>query len=365
MLSDWRVRELHRHEGELRDAVDRCLFEGDDWILGAEVEAFEREFCEYLGSPHGVGVSNGSDALTLALTALGIGPGAAVIVPAFTYVSTGLAVLHAGASPRFVDVEPGSWTLDPDAVLDALTPDVRAILPVHLFGRAAAMGRLAEIAGRHGLHVVEDAAQGHGARAEGRHVGTIGQAGCFSFHPTKSLGACGDGGFVCTPSAEVAGRLRLLRSPGGHSPEEQVVPRFNHRLDSLQAAILRVKLRHLDPAIARRRELAARIVRDLSGPARGVSDADAPTRVVLVAPRRDELRRWLRKHGIDAVAPYPSILPDLPIFRGLGPEGDWPVARLAARSLIGLTIHPEMTDGEAARLVRAVRAFYGAPLLPC
>lgn len=359
----WQIREQLRLEAEIKRAVHHCLFERDDWVLGVDVDEFEKEFSSFLGSPYGVGVSSGTDALVLAILALNIGPGDSVIVPALTYISTGLAVIRAGAHPVFADIEPERWTLDPASV-EAVTRknDCRAMIPVHLYGRAAAMPELTRIAHEKNLLVVEDACQGHGAVVNGRMVGTIGDAGCFSFFPTKTLGACGDAGFVATKSPEVAERVRIMRTPGRLSPQEQRLQRHNHRLDSVQAAILRVKLRYLNESIARRRALLDRITSSLDalGLCLGLYADDAPTELVLIAPERDNLLNWLRSKGIKARVHWPTILSDLPVFERYGQDGSWPVSQLAARALLGVPIHPEMTDDEADEIADQIRAFYGA-----
>lgn len=346
---------------ELQRAVARCLFSRKDWILGEEVAAFETEFAQYLGSPFGVGVSSGSDALFLALRALGIAPGDRVAVPAFTYVATGQAVVRAGAVPVFVDVDPDRWTLNVDG-FRRVAPECRAVIPVHPFGRAAPMPDIAEIASRFGILVIEDACQGHGAAINGQLTGTFGDAGCFSFHPTKSLHACGDAGFVCTPHEVVAGRLRRLREPGSNDGAEQEDLRFNHRLDTLQAAILRVRLRAFTRHASRRRAIISQLATRLSPwpVCSGNAPSDVPTELILLAPRRDELRKHLRSRGFHCRFRWTTILPDLPLFAPYLADSRFPVSRLAAKAILGVTIRQDFSDQQVEELGTALVEFMSA-----
>ena len=239
------------------DAAFRRVMRSGWFILGEEVEAFERSLAQYCGAAHCVGVGNGLEALTLALRAWGIGPGDEVIVPANTYIATWLAATHAGARPVPVEPDPATYNLDPNRIEEAITPRTRAILPVHLYGQAADMGPIREIGARRGLRVLEDAAQAAGARYRGQRTGALGDAAGFSFYPAKNLGACGDAGMIVTNSAERAARLRLLRNHGQTEKYVSSEPGWNGRLDEIQAAILRVKLRHL-PEWQRARQTHAR-----------------------------------------------------------------------------------------------------------
>ncbi len=257
-------------KGEIDAAVHRVLDSG--WyVLGAEVAAFEREFAAYCGTARAVGVANGTDALMLALEALGIGPGDEVITSPMTAAFTVFAIQHVGATPVFVDIEAGTANLDPALIEAAITPRTRALMPVHLYGQAADLAPMLDIAQRHGLHLIEDAAQAHGAIYDGKRVGSIGVVGCFSFYPSKNLGAAGDGGAVTTNDPALADRIASMRHGGQQGTYNHVLPGYNSRLDEMQAAILRVKLTHLDDWSAARRAHAARYDELLAGARSGIA----------------------------------------------------------------------------------------------
>ncbi|MGH2585023.1 MAG: DegT/DnrJ/EryC1/StrS family aminotransferase, partial [Dehalococcoidia bacterium] len=253
--------DLSRMHARIRPELDAAIarvLDRDWYILGPEVEAFEAELAAYLGVAHAVGVGNGTDAIALTLRALGIGPGDEVITTSFTAAPTVAAILATGATPVLADVDPVSRTLDAAATAALVTPRTRALMPVHLYGQPAAMAEFRILATRHGIALVEDAAQAHGAEYEGRKAGSLGDAGCFSFYPTKNLGALGDGGAVVTNDAALAERLRRLRHLGQSARYVHEEPAGHSRLDELQAALLRVKLAHLDAWTTERRTLAAR-----------------------------------------------------------------------------------------------------------
>ena len=349
-----------RFRGEIDAAVLGVLTRGR-YILGEEGEAFEREFAAFQGVPHAVGVASGTDALHLALVALGVGPGDRVATVPNVSAPTASAIVSAGAEPVFVDVtEDGG--MDPAALRAALGRGLRAVVPVHLYGRPADIEAIVAIARERGLAVVEDAAQAHGSLVGGRSVGAWGDAGAFSFYPTKNLGAVGDAGLVATRDASLAARLRRLRNYGEESRYRNVEHGTNSRLDEIQAAVLRVKLRRLAAWNARRRELAALYGELLAGLPL-VLPADHPGHVyhlyVVRTPRRDALRARLAAQGIGSDVHYATPLHLQPAFRELGYRaGDFPVAERLAREVLSLPLHPLLSDPEAREVARAVRGFF-------
>jgi dTDP-4-amino-4,6-dideoxygalactose transaminase len=344
---------------EIEAAVTRVLERG--WfILGEEVVAFEQEFATYCGVRYAIGVGSGTEALHLALRAVGVGPGDEVITVANAGVPGVVAIEAAGGRPVFVDVYPATMNLDPARLSAAISPRSRAILPVHLYGRPADMDPIMEIARRHDLAVVEDCAQAHGASYRGRKVGSLGHVACFSFYPTKNLGAYGDGGAVVTDDPALADRLRLLRQYGWREQYRSEVRGVNSRLDELQAAILRVKLRHLDAWNARRRALATRY-RELLAGSDLVLPAELPDGVqvyhlfVVQTPQRDELRDHLRRAGIGTGIHYPIPAHLQAAYRDLGGQpGQLPVTERLAREVLSLPLFPELTDAEVEQVVEAI-----------
>ena len=333
------------------------------FILGPQVEAFEAELAAYVGTRHGVGVSSGSDAILVALTALGIGAGDEVITSAYSFFATAGSIVRCGARPVFVDIEPATYNLDPAQVAARVTSSTRAILPVHLFGRCADMAGLTAAAP--GIPVVEDAAQAIGAEHRGKRAGALGQAGCLSFFPSKNLGGFGDGGMVTTDDAALAARARSLRAHG-QSEHQRYVHELvggNFRLDALQAAVLRVKLRHLEEWTAARRGHAARY-RALFAEAGGAvvlppDDApgcrDAYNQFVVRVADRDGLVRHLAEHGVGCAVYYPRGLHAQPCFADLGcREGDFPAAEAAARESVALPVYPELTAAQQEEVVGRV-----------
>jgi dTDP-4-amino-4,6-dideoxygalactose transaminase len=350
--------------GAVRSAVDRALASGA-LVGGAEVEAFERSFAGHVGVEHAAGVGNGTDALALALKALGLEAGDEVVVPAMTFIATAEAVSLAGGRPAFADIDPVTRCLDPDAAAAAVTGRTRALLPVHLYGHPADMDGVCRLADRHGLWVVEDAAQAHGASWRGRRAGAWGDAGCFSFYPTKNLGALGDGGAVASDDAELIGRVRLFANHGrgesyGHS---HVVEGGNSRLDALQAAVLSAKLGLLDQWNQRRRDLARAYRERLSG-LELLLPPEHPGHVhhlfVVETPQRDRLREHLAARGVAAGVHYPRPLHLTPAYGHLGcSAGDFPAAEgLAARGL-SLPLFPELGQDELDYVAEQVRSFFG------
>ena len=353
----------------LRDEIDaavRRVLDRSWFILGEEGTAFEAEFAAYLGVGHCVGVANGSEAIELALRALDIGPGDEVILPAMTATFSALAVSLAGATPVLADVDPVTATLDPAAVSARITPRSRAIMPVHLYGGAADLDALGALATRHGLALIEDAAQAHGTIYRGRRAGGFGTLACFSFYPSKNLGAYGDGGAVVTDDAALAARLRRLRNGGQAGRYEHVEIGGNSRLDELQAAILRVKLAHLDAANEARRALAARYDAALAGSGLVLPRALPDTTHVyhLYAVRvpgtglpggRDALAARLKGRGIGTQIHYPTPIHRQPAYAGLGHgPGDFPQAEAWAAEELSLPLFPELTPDEQRRAIEAI-----------
>jgi dTDP-4-amino-4,6-dideoxygalactose transaminase len=348
---------------ELDEAVARVL--GSGWfILGPELEAFERELAAALGARDAVAVGNGTDALFLSLRALGVGPGDDVVTSPVSAAFTALAVLQAGARPVFADVDPATLNLDPTKAEAALTPRTKALLPVHLYGHPADMDPIVALARDRGLAVVEDACQAHGALYRGRPVGTLAGErglGALSFYPTKNLGALGDGGAILVNEPDLAARLRQLRNGGQSGKYRHELPGVNSRLDEVQAAILRVGLRHLPQWTERRRALAELYVAGLDGSGvetlREQPYARAVHHLLVVRhPRRDALARALGERGVGTLVHYPTPLHLQPVFASLGGQpGDLPVAERATREVLSLPLYPELRDEQARRVVEAVR----------
>jgi dTDP-4-amino-4,6-dideoxygalactose transaminase len=351
---------------ELETAVARVA--ASDWyLLGPELEAFEAEFAAYCGSRHCVGVGSGLSAIELALLAAGVGPGDEVIVPAYTWIATWLAVSRIGARPVAVDVEAGTYNIDPDLIAAALTPRSAAIVPVHMRGQPADMDRIGELASAHGLTVIEDAAQAHGARHRGRRAGALGDAGAFSFYPAKNLGCFGDGGAVTTDDDEIADRVRVLRNYGMRNRYEIEAAGVNSRLAELQAAVLRAKLPHLDAWNESRRRLAGRYAEALADCA-AVAVPEAPSWAEPVwhlfmvnLPDRDACAAALKAAGIEALVHYP-VLPHLsPPYRDVElPPGGLPVAERLAATTLSLPMHPHLDPADLDRVAATVRAAAGA-----
>jgi dTDP-4-amino-4,6-dideoxygalactose transaminase len=350
---------------ELEKAVREVLRSGR-FVLGPEVEAFERECASYLGCAHAIGVSSGHDALVIALHAAGIGPGDEVITTPFTFFSTGEAILEVGATPVFADIEPDSFCLDPESALAALTPRTRAFLPVHLYGAAADLEPLLEVCAQRGLKLIEDTAQAFGATWAGKRLGTLGSAGAFSFFPSKSLGAFGDGGLVATNDAGIAEQVRLLRHHGQRDRYTQVRTGKTGRLDELQAAILRVKLPYMERWNARRRAIAERYRSLLAGVPQLVLPAPRPDvehsynyfTLRVLGGRRNAVQQELGKRGVATAIYYPEPLHKSPLYTSRTVE--LTQAERAAAEVLSLPIWPEMPDDAIERVASAVRGALGA-----
>jgi dTDP-4-amino-4,6-dideoxygalactose transaminase len=353
------------HAGEIEAAIADVLNSG--WyILGRELAAFEQEFAAYLGSPHVIGVASGTDALHLALRICGIGPGDAVITVPHTAVATVAAIELAGARPVLVDVDPATFTLDCDRLeeaIEAAKPHLRAIVPVHLYGHPADMPSIMDIAGRHGLYVVEDCAQSHGASIEGKKTGCWGDVAAFSFYPTKNLGALGDGGAVATNHPEFAQRGRLLREYGWRERYVSEIPGMNSRLDELQAAILRVKLRYLDNENARRRELAGLYdallkASSLTLPKTRSHALHVYHQYAVLSDRRDDLRDYLYRQGIGTLVHYPVPVHLQPAYQGrIAQSGSLAGAEEIASRVLSLPMYPELQCEQVAAVADAIAAW--------
>lgn len=352
--------------GEIRQAFERVASSGH-FIMGPEVEAFEKEIAEHIGVSHAIGVSSGTDALLASLMALGVGTGDEVITTPFSFFATGGCIARVGARPVFADVDPATFNLAPAAVERAVTNRTRAILPVHLFGQPCEMAALRAIAEPRQIPIVEDAAQALGARAPDGPIGALGALGCFSFFPSKNLGCFGDGGLVTTNDAELADRVRILRVHGGKPKYFHAVIGGNFRLDALQAAILRVKLPHLEPWTAARRANAARydalfaeamLPPDLLTTPPRVSAGHVYNQYVIRVARRDELRKHLGERGIGTEIYYPLPLHLQQCFAYLGHrEGDLPEAERASREVLALPIYPELGEESQRRVVDTIATF--------
>lgn len=350
---------------ELEAAFQRVLQSG--WyILGQEVAQFEQRFAAYCGAAQGIGVANGLDAIMLVLKASGVGPGDEVIVPSNTFIATWLAVSQCGATPVPVEPVAATFNLDPARVAAAITPRTKAIVPVHLYGQPADMDPLLALAQQHGLLVLEDAAQAHGATYRGRRTGALGHAAAFSFYPGKNLGALGDAGGITTSDAALAERLRTFRNYGSQKKYHNLVQGFNSRLDELQAAFLNVKLDALDAGNAQRRAIAARYSELLAGTSLllpHVPEWAEPVWHLYVVrhPQRDALAAKLAERGIGTIVHYPIAPHMQQAYAKLGfQEGDFPIAEAIHREVLSLPIGPHMTLAQADEVAAAVRAALAA-----
>lgn len=373
-------RQYATIRSEIQAAIDRVC-ESQQLVLGDEVTALEKEISQFIGVSETVACASGTDALWLSLQASGVGPGDSVITTPFSFFATASSILRCGARPVFVDIDPATLNIDPAALaerLEKLPPqNVKAILPVHLYGQCADMDRLSTIAEAHGLMIIEDAAQAFGSAWRGRRAGALGKAAAFSFYPTKNLSAFGDAGCVTTSDAEVAARMRRLRNHGSGKRYYHDEVGWNARMDGIQGAVLRVKMRYIERWNERRRAIAARydelfLASGLTK-GRGVMTSEAPVRIlatvpethhifhqyVIRVPKRDELRAFLAERSIGAEIYYPVPLHLQSCFEYLGyGEGRMPETERAAKDVLALPIFPELTDEEIQRVVNAIVAFY-------
>ena len=382
------ILNLKAQYGSIKDEVNAAIaevLESTQFILGPAVRELEQKVAAYCGCKYGVGVASGTDALRLTLTALNIGPGDEVITTPFTFIATANTISHCGARPVFVDIDPRTYNIDPAAIEAAITEHTKAILPVHLYGQPADMDPIMELAEAHGLYVIEDAAQAIGARHKGQRVGSIGHAGCLSFYPTKNLGAYGDGGMVVTNDAALAlwntndsaglalssdystglaEKVDVLRRQGSKKKYHAEVLGFNSRLDSLQAAILGVKLKYLDDWNEARRQVAQRYNELLAGlpvtmPYESPDVYHVYHQYTIRAEQRDALAAYLKERGIGTMVYYPIPLHLQELYADLGyGEGSLPASEAAGREVLSLPMCPELTEAQQQEVVRGICEFY-------
>lgn len=358
------ICDLKRQYQALKSELDQALqgvCASGQFIRGPELEAFEREIANYLEVPYALGLNSGTDALLLALKALGVGPGDEVITTAMSFVATAEAISLAGAEPVFVDIlNDGTDNLNPELLAAAIGPRTQAIMPVHLHGYPCDMDPILELAQKHGLKVIEDCAQSIGARYRGRQTGSLGDLGCFSFFPTKNLGAFGDGGLICTHDPELYAQLRMLREHGSKRKNVQEILGFNSRLDAMQAAVLRVKLPHLEDWNRRRRHLAAHYDQLLEGlpVGRPALNAGAETQSVfhhyalrVPAEARASIQSGMKAAGFECLSYYPEALPRQGLYRHKHPVGSFPEAEACADQTLSLPLFPELQEQEQEAIV--------------
>jgi len=346
------------HRAEIDAAVQHVMAAGR-YILGHEVEEFEKEYADYIGTRFAIGVASGTDALVLALRACKVWPGAEVITSPHTAVATVAAIELAGAVPVLVDIEPDTFLIDPSKIEKAISSRTRAIIPIHLFGQPADLSAILAIAQHHAIRVIEDCAQAHGALYWGKRVGSWGIAGCFSFYPTKNLGAIGDGGMVVTDDENLASEVRQLREYGWRQRFISEVPGLNSRLDEIQAAILRIKLRHLDRDNERRRQIADQYTHALSSqlavPVVKAGRTSVFHQYVARSSARGDLQSNLRREGVGTAVHYPTPIHLQPAYRGrIGDTGSFPVAERAAEEILSLPIYPELDTSQIERVINAI-----------
>jgi dTDP-4-amino-4,6-dideoxygalactose transaminase len=349
----------------LQEVMRRC-----DFVLGQDVKIFEEEFAAFCQVDHAIGVDSGYSALELILRAYGIGPGDEVITAANTFIATALAITNTGAKPVLVDIDPDTYNLDPTQLEEAITPATRALMPVHLYGQTADMGPIMHLAQQHGLRVIVDAAQAHGARYNGRRAGSLADAAAFSFYPGKNLGAYGDGGAVVTNDAQLAERIRMLRDLGMRVKYHHEIKGFNHRLDTMQAAVLRVKLRHLDDWNAARRQVARQYDDRLAdSPIVIPSTPDWAEHIyhlyVIRTEDRDAMQKHLNQAGIASGLHYPIPIHLQPAYQELGyQEGDFPITEQYAKEILSLPMYPELTSDAIDYVTDTIKAFLEESRLP-
>ena len=351
---------------ELEAAVLKAL-RGTHYIMGPEVEAFEKEFAQWHGQPHAAGVANGTDALHLAVRALGLGPEDEVICPAFTFIATAGAIALAGAKPVFCDIELAHYAMDPEDLKSRITPRTKALVVVHLCGHPISMVKLMAVAKEHNLAVIEDCAQATGSEYKGKKVGTIGDYGCFSFFPSKNLGGIGDGGMVLANTPEKLEKIKMLRGHGSKVKYYHECLGTNSRLDEIQAAALRVKLRYLDGWNEQRRRVAKRYHENLGQaielPAEASDCKHVYHQFTTRVPQRDEFKKYLEQNGVGSMIYYPVSLHQQQAFSNLGySDDDFPATRKAQDEVLSLPMFPELTNDQIDEISAAVKSFLKTPL---
>jgi dTDP-4-amino-4,6-dideoxygalactose transaminase len=349
-------------EGEIGEATSRVI-QQSDFILGREVSLFEEEFAAFCEAKYAIGVDSGTSALELALRAYDIGPGDEVITAANSFIASALAISHAGARPILVDVDPSTYTVDVSAIEKAITPRTKAVIPVHLYGHPAHMNPIRELADKHGLVIIEDACQAHGTRYKGKRAGSLGHAAAFSFYPGKNLGAYGDGGIVVTNDRGIARRLEMLRNYGQKEKYQHLFRGYNRRLDTLQAAVLRVKLRYLEKWNAARRWNAVLYHKFLDGcglllPGEAPGAESVWHLYVIRAEQRDALKEHLISRGISASIHYPIPIHVQPAYLDLGyKKGDFPVTESCAHQVLSLPMYAEISQDQIEYVAKTIRDF--------
>lgn len=366
------IFDLKTQYEEIRDEINGAIcqvMESGTYIMGHNVLELEREISSYIGTKYAISVANGTDALLLSLHALGIGPGDEVITSPYTFFATAEAVSRVGATPVFADINPGTYNIEPIEIQNKITKRTKAIIPVHIFGQPANMDAIMNTAAKYGLFVIEDACQAFGSSYKGKKSGSIGTVGCFSFFPTKNLGCCGDGGIVVTNDENIAKKISLLRTHGGEKKYVHTVLGYNSRLDEIQAAILRVKLKHVDRWNFKRNQIAHTYNKlldtdffarcNMSTPYEDKNTYHIYHLYTLCVPERDELKRYLEHKGIAAGVYYPIPLHLQEVYRGLGyVKGDMPNAERMAEKAICLPIGPNLSDSSIKYIVSEIEKFY-------
>jgi|AntDeeMetageno50_2_1112565.scaffolds.fasta_scaffold06587_2 dTDP-4-amino-4,6-dideoxygalactose transaminase len=353
------TREYEEFGDEMTEAIESVLSSGY-FVLGDHVAEFEETFANYTGAEYGIGVNSGSDALYLVLRALDIQKGDEVILPSHTFVSTADAVVRNGATPVFVDIDPETYTIDPEAVNEQVTPDTAAVIPVHLYGQPADMAPLQELAAEHEFAIVEDASQAHGAKYRGEPVGSLGDIACFSLYPTKNLGAYGDAGIVVSDNAELADRVEMARQYGESERYEYEFVGVNSRLDELQAAVLNYKLTRLDELNARRQQVAEQYRKRLDSvetPSVRSDSEHVYHLYVIQCSERDELQAYLLDNGVQTLIHYPTPIHKQPSYRAVGRRGDLRVTERIANRILSLPMHPFCTQEEVENVATLIQEY--------
>ena len=350
-------KEYNSLNKELNETIQNTI-SNSNFILGEEVKKFENEFSNYINTKYSIGVNSGSDALYLAIKSLGIGKGDEVITVSHTFISTVDAICRNKAKPVFIDIEPDTYCMDPSKIEEKITENTKAILPVHLYGHPANMGSIQEIANDNGLFLIEDACQAHGAEYKGKKVGSIGDVSCFSFYPTKNLGAYGDGGIIVTNNEELNSRLKLLRNYGQYEKNHHNLIGYNSRLDEIQAAILRVKLKYLDQWNKRRRESAAlynQILEDLIKPIEKEYAKHVYHLYVIRHKKRDKIQQLLTKNGIQSQIHYPIPVHDQKSYSMLKNSFNLPITQRITNEILSLPMHPWLEEDELISIANTLK----------